>query len=118
MARIRPGVRDVARLANPRTTHSQVAGNPAPTIVLLFGALVALQLARAWRDTGSLGTIGLPELAKDAVLLGLFLLAASFAPELVAWFLLVALIYVVVANPGLVNAIFQGLTRAIPAIGG
>jgi len=119
MARIRPGIADVGRLANPRSTRAQVRSNPAPTIVLLAGALIAIRLAKNIQAGGDpLASFQLGDVVKDVVLIGAFVFAGSFAPELVTWALLVALILVLVTSPELIDAIVRGLLQKIPANGG
>lgn len=119
MTRIVPGVSDVGRLANPHSTRAQVRSNPAPTIVLLVGALIALRLAKSIQAGGDpLASFQLGDVVKDAVLVGAFLFAGSFAPSLVTWALLVALLYVLVTSPELIDAITRGLLSKIPANGG
>lgn len=119
MARIRPRISDVARLANPRSTRDQVRSNPAPTIVLLVGALIALRIAKNIAAGGdALANFGLEDVVKDAILIGVFLFAGSFAPELVTWALFVALILVLVTSPELIDTIARGLLSKIPANGG
>lgn len=113
MARIRPGTSDVVRLANPRTTRAQVRSNPAPTIVLLTGSLIALNLAKNIVAGGDvLASFSLGDAVKDVLLVGVFVFAGSLAPELVTWALLVALIFVLVTNPQLFDRIVGGLVGA------
>ena len=101
MARIVPGVGDARRLVT--SPRSQAKGDPVPTILLLTGAIIAIQAAKAIR-AGQPVTFDQHMLIMDAALIGGFVLAATVIPsDLVIAVLLVILIYDVVVDPGLLQ---------------
>lgn len=111
MTRVIPSTGDVRRLAHPGTAASQARDNPAPTILLIFVALVAVQSFR----TGALPT---PRQAATYVGAGLaFALLATVAPDLVTYSLLLVLLFVFLTNAAVIETAIERFTSSLGTIG-
>jgi len=116
MTRIVPNVRDAQRLVT--SPRSQAKGDPVPTIVLLTGAIIALQAAKALRS-GQPVKFDQHAGVRDAALIGGFVLAATFIPsDLVVAALLVILVFDVVVDPTLLADVTSYLVSKINPAGG
>jgi hypothetical protein len=100
VSRIVPGLGDARRLVT--SPRSQAKGDPIPTIVMLVGAIAAIQALKAVR-AGQPVAFDQHMLIVDGGLIVGFVLAATVIPsDLIVAILLVALIYDIVIDPGLI----------------
>lgn len=111
MARIVPGVGDARRLVT--SPRSQAKSDPIPTIVLLVGAIAAVQAIKAVR-AGQPVAFDQHMLIVDGALIGGFVLAATVVPsDLIVAILLVVLIYDVVVDPTLLADLTSNLVSKV-----
>lgn len=108
MTRVVPRVGDVRRLAHPTTAAGQARDNPAPTIALIFIALVAVQAYKS----GSLPTVQQAGAYAGAAIA--FIVLATVAPDLVTWSLLLVLLFVFLTNAAVIET---GIARFTAALG-
>lgn len=108
MTRVVPRVGDVRRLAHPNTAASQARDNPAPTIALIFVALVAVQAYKS----GSLPTVRQAGAYAGAAIA--FIVLATVAPDLVTYSLLLVLLFVFLTNAAVIET---GIGRFTAALG-
>ena len=115
MARIRPRLSDAKGLVtHPR---SQAASDPVPTIVLLTGAIIAVQAAKALR-AGQAPVFDQHAAIVDAALIGGFVLAATFIPsDLVIAVLLVVLLYDLIVDPSFLADLVRNVVSRVPTGG-
>lgn len=107
MTRIVPGVSDVRRLSHPRTAADQARDNPAPTILLIFVALVAVQAYRS-------GALPTPRQAASYAGAAIaFIVLATVAPDLVTYSLLLVLLFVFLTNTAVLEDGIQRLTNGL-----
>ena len=106
--RLIPGAGDARRLAMPRTAARQARDNPAPTIVLILIALVAVNGIRTGQP--------IPTLEQGFAWIGAalaFIVVAQVAPDLVTYSLLLMLLYVFLVNYPLIEGIVRDFTARL-----
>lgn len=111
MTRYLPGTSDVRRLAHPQSAAAQARDNPAPTILLIFVALVAVQAYRS----GALPTPKQAGAYAGAAIA--FIVLATVAPDLVTYSLLLVLLFVFLTNTAVLEDAIQRFTNQLTPIG-
>lgn len=107
MTRYVPRAGDVRRLAHPGTAAGQARDNPAPTIALIFVALVAVQAYRS-------GALPTPkQAAAYAGAAVAFIVLATVAPDLVTYSLLLVLLFVFLTNATVIETGIERFTQSL-----
>jgi hypothetical protein len=109
----RQNIAFIGRAADPRYTAREARANPGSTIVLLVGALFAINALR----TGTL----VPSFEQGAAWIAAavaLVVVAQFAPELVTASLLLLLLFVALTNVSLLEELFATWSRKLGRPGG